>query len=123
MAISRRKAQDYAEQVLNRPGGEKPVTLRRTKSGVTLLHEGRALTKTHASGVGEMQAKLMAMALGVELPEVGGSVETRVPSGVLYRAVAVSSLDVRRPEAQAVLGQLMSTAAMQRGAFNTLEIG
>jgi hypothetical protein len=114
MAISRRKAQDYAEQVLNRPGGEKPVTL---------LQEGHSLTKTHASGVGEMQAKLMAMALGVELPEVGGSVETRVPSGVLYRAVAVSSLDVRRPEAQAVLGQLMSTAAMQRGGFNTLEIG
>jgi hypothetical protein len=123
LAISRIKAQDYAEQVLNRPGGEKPVTLRRSKTGTTLLHEGRALTKAHASGVGEMQAKLMALALGVELPAIGGSVDARVPSGVLYRAVAVSSLDVRRPEAQAVLGQLMNTAAMQRGAFNTLEIG
>lgn len=122
MAISRTKAQDYAEQVLNRPGGEKPVTLKHTKSGATLLHRGRALTKTHASAVGQTQAKLMAMALGVELPEVGGSVDLRVSSGVLYRAVAVSSLDVRRPEALAVLGQLMSTAEMQRGAFNTLEI-
>ena len=123
MAISRRKAQDYAEQVLNRPGGEKPVSLRRTKSGATLLHRGRALTKTHASGVGEMQAKLVAMVLGVALPEVGMSVEARVSSGVLYRAIAVSSLDIRRPEALAVLGQLMNTAAMQRGAFNTMEIG
>ena len=69
-----------------------------------------------------MQAKLVAMVLGVALPEVGMSVETRVPSGVLYRAIAVSSLDIRRPEALAVLGQLMNTAAMQRGAFNTMEI-
>jgi hypothetical protein len=123
MAISRTKAQDYAETVLNRPGGEKPVVLRRHKSGATLLHRGRALTKTHASGVGEAQAELMAEALGVELPPVGGQVATKVSSGVLYRAIAVSSLDVRRPEARAVLAQLMNTAAMQRGAFNTLEIG
>ena len=60
MAISRTKAQDYAETVLNRPGGEKPVVLRRHKSGATLLHRGRALTKTHATNVGAMQAQLMA---------------------------------------------------------------
>ena len=123
MAISRRKAQDYAERVLNRPGGEKPVTLKRHKTGVTLLHHGRALTRTHDSKVGEVQAELMAEVLGVELPEVGGEVRTKVPSGVLYRAVAVSSLDVRRPEARAVLGQIMNVAAMQRGAFNTIEVG
>ena len=123
MSISRRKAQDYAEHVLNRPGGEKPVTLKRHKSGATLLHQGHAITKTHASKVGEIQAELMAEVLGVELPEVGGEVSTKVPSGVLYRAVAVSSLDVRRPEARAVLGQIMNTAAMQRGGFNTIEVG
>jgi hypothetical protein len=123
MGISRKRAQDYAESVLNRPRGETPVTLRRNKSGATLLHRGRALTKTHASNVGEVQAKLMAEVLGTELPEVGGEVSLRVPSGVLYRAISVSSLDVRRPEARALLGQIMNTAAMQRGAFNTVEIG
>ena len=123
MAISRTKAQDYAESVLNRPGGEKPVVLRRHKSGATLLHRGRALTKTHATNVGAMQAQLMAEVLGVDLPPVGGEVATKISSGVLYRAIAVSSLDVRRPEAQAVLEQILNTAAMQRGAFNTLEIG
>jgi hypothetical protein len=70
--------------------------MRRTKSGATLLHRGRALTKTHASVVGEMQAKLMAMALGVELPAVGESVDTSVPSGVLYRAVAISTFAGQR---------------------------
>ena len=123
MAISRTKAQGYAETVLNRPGGEKPVVLRRHKSGATLLHRGRALTKTHASVVGEAQAEFMAEVLGVKLPAIGGEVATKVSSGVLYRAIAVSSLDVRRPEARAVLAALMNTAAMQRGAFNTLEIG
>ena len=66
MAISRARAQDYAESVINRPRGEMPVTLRRHKNGVTLLYRGRALTKTHATKVGEVQAELMAEVLGVE---------------------------------------------------------
>ena len=123
MAISRTKAQDYAESVLNRPGGETEVVLRRHRSGYTLLHRGRALTKTHASGVGELQAEFMAQALGIELPALGASVSTKVASGVLYRAVAISSLDLRRPEARVVLGQLIRVATMQRSAFNTVEGG
>ena len=123
MAISRTRAQDYAEAVLNLPGGEKPVTLSRHKNGVTLLYRGRALTKTHASKLGEIQAELMADVLGVELPKLGEVVSTKVASGLLYRAVAVSSLDVRKPEGRAVVAQLMRTAVMQRGAFNTVEIG
>ena len=123
MAVSRLRAQDYAEEVLNRPGGAKEVTLRRNKTGTTLLYRGRTLTRTYGSSLGEVQASLMAECLGVDLPKVGFSVTTKVSSGVLYRAVAVSSLDVRKPEARAVLAQLMNTAAMQRGAFNTVEVG
>ena len=116
MSISRTRAQDYAEKVLNRPRGESTVTLRRNKNGVTLLYQGRALTKTHASRIGELQARGMAMALGVELPkEVGGEVSARVGSGVIYRAIAISSLDLRREEAQALLGMHMETAFRQRG--------
>jgi hypothetical protein len=122
MAISRSRAQDYAEEVLSRPGGETPVTLKRSKSGSTLLHRGRALTKTHASVVGGLQAELMAEVLGVALPEIGSSVSLRIPTGLLYRAIAVSSLDPRKPEGRVVLGQLLRTAAMQRGAFNTVEV-
>ncbi len=123
MAISRKRAQDYAEAVLDRPRGETPVTLRRHKSGCTLLYRGRALTKTHASQVGALQAEFMAQALGVELPaEAGGSVSTRLGTGALYRAIAISSLDLRRPEARVLLGQLLSTAALQRGVFESIEV-
>ena len=123
MAISRTRAQDYAERVLGVPRGETPVTLRRYKSGCTLLYRGRALTKTHATKVGELQAEFMAQALGVELPaDVGDSVSTRLASGALYRAIAISSLDLRKPEARVLLGQLLSTAAMQRGVFESIEV-
>ena len=114
MSISRRRAQDYAERVLSRPRSEIPLTLRRGKGGVTLLHKGRALTKCHASKVGELQAAFMARALGTELPELGGETTALVPGGVLYRAVAISTLDLRRPEARKVLAQLLATADMQR---------
>ena len=122
MAISRTRAQDYAETLLNRPRGETPVTLRRFRSGCTLFYGRRALTKTHASRVGELQAEFMAQALGLEVPEVGGAVSTRIASGALYRAIAISSLDLRRPEARVLLGELLSTATMQRGAFDSVEV-
>ena len=41
-----------------KPSTSTPVTLRRHKNGVTLLYQGRALTKTHASKVGALQAEL-----------------------------------------------------------------
>ena len=122
MAISRRRAQDFAESVLNRPRGETPVTLRRYRSGCTLFYGRRALTKTHASRVGELQAEFMAQALGLEVPRLGGSASTRIASGALYRAIAISSLDLRRPEARVLLGELLSTAAMQRGDFDSIEV-
>ena len=114
MSISRRRAQDYAERVLSRPRSDFSVTLKRGKSGTTLLHRGRAVTKCHASRVGEVQAAFVARALGVELPSQGGSVTTQVPAGVLYRAVAISTLDLRRPEARQLLVQHLATAEMQR---------
>ncbi len=124
MGLSRSKAQDYAEEILNQPRGRTRVHLRKNKSGYTLLHRGRALTKTHNSAIGAFQAAFMAEALGVELPENNGeTVEAFVSSGVLYRAVAISSLDLRKPEPRVLLGRLLGTAALQRGAaFDTLEI-
>ena len=71
-----------------------------------------------------MQAQAMALALGVELPaKIGEETTARVGSGVLYRAIGASSLDLRRPEAHVVLEQLLATAALQRGVFKTLEVG
>ncbi len=121
VSVSRRRAQDYAERVLARPRSEYSVTLRRGKGGITLLYRGRALTRCHASRVGALQAACMASVLGVEMPPAGGSVAAKVPGGVLYRAVAVSTLDLRRPEARQVLAGLLATAEMQRGAMSGAE--
>ncbi len=59
----------------------------------------------------------MARALGVDLPPQGGKVSTKVPSGVLYRAIGISALDLRRPEALKVMAQLLATAELQRTVF------
>lgn len=117
MAVSRKHAQDYAERVLSRPRSDFQVTLKRGKGGTTLLYQGRAVTKCHASRVGTVQAVYMARALGLELPAIGGRVTAEVPGGVLYRAVSISTLDLRRPEARQVLVQLLATAEMQRGVM------
>jgi hypothetical protein len=116
MTISRKRAQEYADQLLARPRSEVPVSLRRTSTGVTLLHEGRALTRCHASRVGNLQAVFMAQALGVNLPERGSTVSTEVSTGVLFRALSISALNLRQPEARMLLTELLATAAVQRGA-------
>ena len=114
MSISRKRAQDYAETVLARPRSDHLVTLKRGKGGTTLLYQGRAVTKCHASRVGAIQATYLARALGVELPPPGGKVSTTIPGGVLYRAVAISTLDLRRLEAREILARLLATAELQR---------
>ena len=121
MGISRSRAQDYAEKLLERPRASIPLTLKRSKSGVTLLHKGRAVTKCHSTGVGEMQAEFMAVALGTELPPLGETISVDVPAGAFYRAIAISSLDLRRPEARILLEHHLATAQMQRTGMRSIE--
>ena len=65
----------------------------------------------------------MAVVLGVELPHaINSYVLISVATGVLYRAISASCLDLRKPEALILLNQLLSTAALQRGIFKTIEI-
>ena len=123
MSISRLKALDHAESIVNRPRGETNLVLRCNKNGFSLLHNGRVLTKTHASKVGQLQANALAMVLGIELPQkIGDEITASVATGVLYRAISASCLDLRKNQALIVLNQLLSTAALQRGIFKTLEI-
>ena len=58
----------------------------------------------------------MGQALGIDLPPVGESVAVRVSSGTLWRAVGISSLDLRKREARVLLGRLLEEAEMQRAA-------
>ena len=116
MSVSRKKAQEYADKVLEAPSAHISVTLKRWKNGVTLLYRGRAVARCHASRVGMWIAAFMAQALGLELPAVGASATARVSTGTLWRAVGISSLDLRKREARVLLQRLLEEAEMQRAA-------
>ena len=79
-----------------------------------MLHRGRALTRCYDTSTGRLAAELVALSLGVPLPLVGGTVETSVSTGVLYRAISLSSLDPRIPEVWPLLERLLEEAAEQR---------
>ena len=120
MAVSRKRALEYAEELLATPRGRVPVTLRRLRSGVVLEHQGRPLTRCHATSVGAAQAAYLGLALGLErIPEVGESVTVTVSTGVLLRAVNVTTLDPRRPAHRVLLERYLEEAEMQRAWAGT----
>ncbi len=121
MSISRVKAWEYAEQVLSRPNRRLEVTARRGRGGLTLLHRGRALTRCYDTGVGRTQAELVARALGVELPAMGNAVTVGVSSGVLYRAVSISSMDPRREDIWPLFRRLLEEAEAMRAGVSEME--
>jgi hypothetical protein len=117
MSVSRKRALEYADEVISVPRAHVRVTLHQGKGGVTLLHEGRkALTRCYINRSGMRAAHFMAEALGVEVPHLGESVEARVSTGVLWRAISISCLDLRKKESLALLERLLEEASMQRGS-------
>ncbi len=121
MAVSRRKAQEYADRLLASPSARVEVTLSRWRTCSTLLHKRRAIARCGADRVGTWTAAFVAEALGVALPPVGESVTARVSSGVLWRAVGISALDLREREQRVLLGRLLEEAEMQRMAGTGME--
>jgi len=115
MATSRKKGWQYAEGVLDIPKRSVPVTLRHGKLGVVLLHRGKVLTRCYQSQVGKWGAQFMARALGVEVPALGKSVATSVSTGVLFRAISISSLDLRKTSTHLILDRMLEEAEFQRG--------
>lgn len=99
---------------MERPRRQIRVVLRNGKQGVTLLHEGKTLTRCYATKTGVRCAKLVAQALGVELPPVGGEAVAMIPNGVLYRVVSLSGLDLRVPGTEVLAERLLEEAAFQR---------
>ncbi len=116
MSVSRKRALEYADKIISVPRAHVRVLLRQSKGGVTLLHERKALTKCYITRSGMRAARLMAEALGVEVPPLGGSVEARVSTGVLWRAISISCLDYRKKESYVLLERLLEEAKMQRGS-------
>ena len=115
MSISRSRALQYADSLIASPRAHLPVTLRQSKSAVTLLHGRRALTKCYINRSGIRTAMYMAKALGVRVPPLGSSVMAKVSSGVLWRAISISCLNLRKRESYPLLQRLLEEAEMQRG--------
>ena len=63
----------------------------------------------------------MARALGVELPSLGGFVQATVPNGAFYRAIAISSLNLRIPGVFKLLDRLQDEAEMARSIGSPIE--
>ena len=116
MSTSRKRALEYADEIISVPRAHVRLTIRQIKDGVTLLHNGRALTRCYLTRSGMRGARYMAEALGVALPPLGESVQASVSTGVLWRAISISCLDFRKPESYPLLERLLQEATMQRGS-------
>ena len=116
MGISRKRAWEYTEKVLDVPRRRVHVVLKHGKAGVVLLHSGRVLTRCYPSRVGRSGAEFMARSLGVEIPRLGSSVDAFVSTGVLFRAISIASLDLRRSATHAILQRMLEEAEFQRGS-------
>ena len=118
VGISRKRALDYAEELISVPRAHVRVKLRQTQSAVTLIHQGRTLTKCYITNTGMTAATYMAEALGIKLPSLGETVDASVSTGVLWRAISISCLDFRKGVSFVLLERLLEEAHMQRG-FNS----
>lgn len=116
MSVSRKKALEYAEDLIAEPKSHVIVALRQNKSGVVLLHKGKALTRCYITSTGIRAATFMAQALGVKIPPLGSSVQARVSTGLLWRAISISCLDFRKKESYVLLERMLEEAEMMRGS-------
>ena len=115
MAISLKKALEQGQRSIERPKGRMEITLYHGRGGLTLRYEGRVIARTHASRVGRLLAPFLAEALGVGLPQPGDTAKAVVSSGVMFRVLSISSLDLRVEEAALLLNYLLHEAEEMRG--------
>jgi hypothetical protein len=116
LGTTRAKALDYAYQLIDRPRAHVRVRLRQTRSGVSLLHGRRLLTKVYINRSGMRAAMAMADALGVKVPPLGSTSEAVVSTGLLYRVLALSQLDFTNPQAFEMARHLLDEAEAMRGS-------
>ena len=116
MSVSRKQALEYAYHLIEAPRAHLRVTLRQTREGVSVLHGRRVLTKVYLNRSGMNAAGAIAEAIGVPVPKLGETKSALISSGLLYRVLALSQLDFRKPEALEVAALLVDEARdMQSG--------
>ena len=105
---------EYADELISVPRAGLALSLAQTEAGVTLWHGGRELARCDMSAEGMLAAGFIAQALGLSIPPLGGSVEARASTGVLFRALSIAELDFNNPASLPLLERLLEEAEMQR---------
>ena len=120
MTVSRKKALEYGYGLLERPRSHLRVELNQDKSGVSVTHKGRVITRVFLNRSGMNAAVAMSEAMGIKLPALGQSNDGLVSTGLLYRVLALSQLDFRNPAAYELAAELVDEAiSMQRSSGAT----
>lgn len=107
---------DYAQELISVPKAHLRLELRQDESGLALYHDGRSLVECPLTQEGMVAAGFMSQALGAKVPPLGGSIQVKASTGVLYRAIAVAGLDFGNQESLDLLTRLLEEADEQRGA-------
>jgi len=115
LTVSRKRALEHGYKLLERPRSHLRVELNQDRSGVSLTHKGRVLTRVYLNRSGMNAAVAMSEALGIKLPALGQSNSCLVSTGLLYRVFAISQLDFRNPTSFELAAELVDEAiSMQR---------
>ena len=113
----RSKAMEAAYKLLETPRAHLRVRFEQTDESVLLLYRDDALTGVALDSSGINAASAMAVALGVEVPPSGESVEVLASTGLLYRVLAISDLDFSNSASFDLANHLVNEAIdMQRSA-------
>ena len=106
-----------AYELLETPRAHLRVKFEQTDDAVLLSYRDDVLTGVELDSSGINAASAMAVALGVEVPPSGGSVEVLASTGLLYRVLAISDLDFNNPASFDLANHLVNEAIdMQRGS-------
>ncbi len=120
MTVSRKQALKYGYKLLERPRSHLRVELNQDKSGVSVTHKGRVLTRVYLNRSGMNAAVAMSEAMAINLPPLGQNNDGLVSTGLLYRVLAISQLDFRNPAAYDLAATLVDEAiSMQRSSGAT----
>jgi len=116
MGTSRKRALEYAYDLLGQPRAHMRVELRQVSDGVVLKYGRRVLTKVYLNRSGMNAAVAMAEALGIHVPPAGQGVVARVSTGLLYRVLAISQLDFTNEASFEVASNLIQEANEMRSS-------
>ncbi|MQG87833.1 MAG: hypothetical protein FI699_03035 [SAR202 cluster bacterium] len=115
MTVSRKKALIYGYKLVETPRSHLRIQLNQDKSGVSVTHKGRVLTRVFLNRSGMNAAVAISEATGIKLPALGESNSGLVSTGLLYRVFAISQLDFRNTSSFDLAAELVDEAiSMQR---------